>query len=322
MDYKKETLRQDCLSGANDSNLYTQSIDNFDQKINPQYKADLINSPISKAYRQIRRALNAGGCDFVDGTTLTFDEALDLNFEMMEKSPLLWHDCERVFHSTSAKRTRAQKRIKCMFKARDRFGGSIYFVTFTFNDEYLDKTNADTRRQKVRRTLKASGANDYYGNIDYGAKNGREHYHALIWGDSNALGEYQQTDEKGHSHTKLSVFDEYEKKVGFLYVETVGDDADGSVSARIGKYIQKFVNHATKETVGADNALSKRGVDYSWLEEREQDPHIYVRYSGKVKMVERIKPVVFVDDISEVTPELLENCHVICHGKVLKSDSK
>lgn len=59
--------------------------------------------------------------------------------------------------------------------------GKATFVTLTFTDAVLDSTNEETRRRYVARYLKASG-HRYVANIDYGDKNGREHYHAVVSG--------------------------------------------------------------------------------------------------------------------------------------------
>lgn len=59
--------------------------------------------------------------------------------------------------------------------------GNGLFLTLTFNDETLQNTSYKTRRIYVARYLKSQS--DYYtANVDYGDENGREHYHAVIYG--------------------------------------------------------------------------------------------------------------------------------------------
>ena len=55
------------------------------------------------------------------------------------------------------------------------------FLTLTFTDEVLNNTTEETRRRYVARFLKSISEN-YVGNIDYGSKNEREHYHAIVEG--------------------------------------------------------------------------------------------------------------------------------------------
>ena len=49
----------------------------------------------------------------------------------------------------------------------------------SFNDATIQKTNAETRKRYIKNYLKNETAL-YIANIDYGAKKGREHYHANI----------------------------------------------------------------------------------------------------------------------------------------------
>ena len=105
--------------------------------------------------------------------------------------------------------------------------GSCSFLTITFNDDVLNSTSEETRRRYVARFLK-SISNDYVANIDWGKQNGREHYHAVVFG----------TD------FDMSGWDKY----GFSDCRTIGRKDDECTSSKISKYIYKLSNHATKET--------------------------------------------------------------------------
>lgn len=98
------------------------------------------------------------------------------------------------------------------------------FLTLTFTDEVLSKTSSKTRREYVSRFLKSVSA-DYVGNIDYGEKNGREHYHAVI-----------QADKVDHNSWNYGAINF--KKI--TYTE--------NSSTTIAKYVNKLTNHAIKET--------------------------------------------------------------------------
>lgn len=280
MNIKKEALLAECLQSV--TTISNSIVAENDEKNIKSYT--LTNSGLPRSYRQVRRALNNGGCEFFDGTSLTFEEAQQINMVMQIKCPDLWADCERAYMSREHKRLHAETRLDYMFITRQVYGGELYFCTFTFSDDYMEKTTADTRRQRVRRTLQKSGALDYYGNIDFGKKNGREHYHAVVYGSPFVLGEIPNI-EKGKEHLELMAFEEYTKKVGFVSVELVGNGADGSGSSALGKYIQKFTNHATKDGVGCDRAMSKCGVDYKWIKELLRNPSVVVKQGNKRKSV-------------------------------------
>lgn len=78
-------------------------------------------------------------------------------------------------NSYYAKRQRLKKRIRKMLDS----GVDCYFITLTFNDETLLTTKDKTRRKYVQQFLKENCA-DYVANIDFGKKNGREHYHGVV----------------------------------------------------------------------------------------------------------------------------------------------
>lgn len=114
-------------------------------------------------------------------------------------------------------------------RLRDRVESIIsyksYFLTLTFNNNCLNHTQPDTRREYVTRFLKSLSTN-YVANIDFGKKNHREHYHALV--------QCNEVNRDGWT------------KHGFICVEEV-ILTDSSVD-RLSKYVAKLSNHAIKET--------------------------------------------------------------------------
>lgn len=119
---------------------------------------------------------------------------------------------------------------KCKAKIGEIVGdGNAYFLTLTFNDKTLSKTSKKTRRQYVFRSLK-NNFPFYVANIDYGTKNGREHYHAIVWAFENPN----------------RYFKEVWGKYGFCDIKHIGDtDTDAE---RVSKYVTKLARHALKET--------------------------------------------------------------------------
>lgn len=120
------------------------------------------------------------------------------------------------------------------------FSGSAIFATLTFTDVVLDKTSPETRRKYVTRFLK-SQSEFYVANIDFGEKNGREHYHAVIYVDPN----------HGIALDKW-------RKYGQINVERVR--ASDKAPLKISKYISKLTNHAIKETAACCRLIYSRDV--------------------------------------------------------------
>lgn len=116
------------------------------------------------------------------------------------------------------------KRLKDRVRAILTSGPSL-FLTLTFNDDALERTSAEFRRIAVQRFLKQYNCK-YIGNIDFGSKNHREHYHALI-----GVG---YVDSKSW------------KKYGNLDFEKVRFRSE--CASKLSKYINKLSNHAIKET--------------------------------------------------------------------------
>lgn len=115
-------------------------------------------------------------------------------------------------------------------RLRDRVGnlisyGTSYFLTLTFTNNVLSSTQYHVRRKYVSRYLK-SISNDYVANIDFGSRNHREHYHAVVNAD--------------YIDSKLW-------KYGNLDFELINNSNELS-NELLSKYITKLSNHAIKET--------------------------------------------------------------------------
>lgn len=120
-----------------------------------------------------------------------------------------------------------------------------YFVTLTFTNEILASTTEETRRRYVRRYLKdkAKETNSHYiANIDYGSKNGREHYHAVT--------NFNCSDWKyGHSLSKeVKLYAPLSAKYDNLPEEEYKKKALKTTQQRLSKYTAKLGFHATKDS--------------------------------------------------------------------------
>lgn len=101
------------------------------------------------------------------------------------------------------------------------------FITLTFTDEVLNKTNSDTRKRYVKAFLK-SISDMYIANVDFGAQNGREHYHAIVEG----------VNKRDFSMDKWIY--------GFYNCKCIYRGKNSGV--KLTKYLMKLTNHAIKDT--------------------------------------------------------------------------
>lgn len=110
------------------------------------------------------------------------------------------------------------------------------FITLTFNDKTMSKTNADKRRRLVQRYLKEN-CKEYVSNIDFGKLNGREHYHAVVSNDLQLKGWF---------------------KYGSIDVEHIKPFETST--KKLSKYITKLTNHALKVGAVAPRLIYSRNT--------------------------------------------------------------
>lgn len=132
------------------------------------------------------------------------------------------NEVEKICNASIQRTKRLRNRIENIL-----LSGNCLFLTLTFNDNTLNSTSADTRRQYVRKYLKSFNCM-YVANIDFGAKNHREHYHAVV----------------GLDNIDLSLWRNY----GNINVQKVRNNSIELNKKRLSKYICKLSNHAIKET--------------------------------------------------------------------------
>lgn len=108
------------------------------------------------------------------------------------------------------------------------------FITLTFTDEVLSKTSSKTRREYATRFLKKYSS-DYVGNIDFGSRNHREHYHAVI--------QAERLDHNSWSYGAISFEKIYNKD-----------------SVKLSQYVAKLTNHAIKETTKRSSLLYPKKI--------------------------------------------------------------
>lgn len=102
---------------------------------------------------------------------------------------------------------------------------SSFFLTLTFTNKTLESTQPHIRRKYVTRYLKFI-SNNYIANIDFGKRNHREHYHAIV---------------------NCEFIDSKLWKYGNLDFELI-NNTESIASDLLSKYVSKLSNHAIKET--------------------------------------------------------------------------
>jgi len=126
--------------------------------------------------------------------------------------------------------------------------GHTLFLTLTFKDEVLASTTAETRRRYVSRYLKENCV-FYVANVDFGEKNGREHYHALVLAD--------KVDFKAwHPYGGIKCY----------HVKDSKKDAN-----KTALYVSKLTNHALKHEGFVPRLIYSR-VDKKKLQAYFDDP--------------------------------------------------
>ena len=205
----------------------------------PDYekKARVISSGLVKQYKQVSRAIYAEQAKYYTGekivANMDYDTAVEQRFFYSQFMPDEWQEAKRVADSNYKQSQRLQKRINSMLERST----DCVFLTLTFKPEVLEKTSPDTRRQYVFRWLK-SQCKHYVANIDFGGKNGREHYHAVC-------------DARVNPKTWI---------YGNLDCKPVRYNPESNSCVKMAKYVAKLTNHAIKETTKRCALIYSRDV--------------------------------------------------------------
>lgn len=173
-------------------------------------------------------------------------------------------ECEKIRKCKNEQRKKVEEHVKYIL-SKDYY--DTFFLTFTFSDETLKKTSAGTRKQKVRRIL--GSCEDYILNIDYGEKNGREHYHAIA---SWRKGSVKVTSDVEFEHDgmlkkgyKLDALEGY--SYGFYSALKVDKGADKSAE-KLARYITKLTMHSIK--VAQSYVSVKKGSEYQTFKKKRE----------------------------------------------------
>lgn len=150
---------------------------------------------------------------------ISYQSALKISNMNIHKFPIEWKECERISHAHCKRVIHIRKRITDMVLNSD-----CVFLTFTFTDDKMLSTSSETRKDKVKRFL-ISLECPYVANIDFGKKNHREHYHALV-----------AIDKVNYRLWRYGA-------LNGIKIRNNTEDME-----RLSRYIAKLTNHAIKET--------------------------------------------------------------------------
>lgn len=156
-----------------------------------------------------------------------------INNELANYNDVELLESERVNKATYNRNTRLKKTIERMLKYNN-----CIFLTMTFRDDVLNNTSQETRRRYITRFLNEQCLY-YVANIDYGFKNEREHYHAVVIAKNNEVD---------------GVF--YRLNYGSINFERI--NYNEFTSTKLAKYVNKLTNHAIKETCKQSRVIYSR----------------------------------------------------------------
>lgn len=160
---------------------------------------ELLNDVV--AYNQLRRYCNFNNIDFIKND-----------------------DYERILSSRYMKVSRLKKDIVYLFHTKKY----VWFLTFTFDDNYIIKCDR-TKRDLIKHSLQYSDFK-YILNVDYGSRTEREHYHCILGTDEDInLKYYLKWNYPCFTDARLCSTSEEDKK-------------------RLTKYLNKLTNHCLKDS--------------------------------------------------------------------------
>lgn len=169
---------------------------------------------------------------------------------------------ERILKARYNKCSRIKKRMVYLFY-RYKY---IYFVTFTFDDSLINKSER-TKRDTIKKSLNQYDFK-YILNKDFGKNTEREHYHCLI-----------ATNQDINIYNVL-----HEKYPCFIWVGSVHKDLNNL--KRLEKYLNKLTNHALKDTTIRERVVYNfKGFDNLPLNTHEKwlvYKNVYLSLFGEV----------------------------------------
>lgn len=228
-------------------------------------KINHVRGEIRKLTEEIRCKLNVDEVLEDDFVTYFCEkiEQLDMHcvqmcYEWAEGDDVLANDilraCDLINDAYYHRLGRLQKRVERMCNI------GCCFLTLTFDDVQLGKHSTEILRKRVQQYLNGFDV-PYIANVDYGALNGRMHYHAVICAPLEQLAlepwkrGYCYIEEVGTTRVFRADKGIYERQ------KKRRDDTPEYNGARTSRYMNKLTNHALKETTKGSNIMYCRHID-------------------------------------------------------------
>lgn len=202
-----------------------------------------------QANNEVNKANNALSCCKEEDADLYCELWQTAKDERAKLQAQLGDDRIGEIERLSNRNKRRWMRVRSAVRAMLQHSG-VCLVTLTFDDETLFGTNETTRRTYVRKYL-SKQSERYIANRDFGKKNGREHYHALVVGTIN--------------------FKEWKHGTANAKKVKVPKDGEKDAVARLSKYIDKITNHALKDTA-CDRLIWSRSFTQNKQVEEDELP--------------------------------------------------
>lgn len=199
-------------------------------QINYKHKAQVLATDLCKRINKLDKQTYLNSLEGVIKDQKLDDEYFDLVMTYDYKDI---EEARKINKATFYRVKRLKERITNMINEKP-----CIWCTFNFDDETLNNTSVDTRRQYVRRFLKTFNC-PYIANIDFGSNKTYK----------DRKGNIRQATEREHYHALIQI-DKMPKNswsYGYDYYERVRTEQNTS-DIKLAKYVSKLTNHAIKES--------------------------------------------------------------------------
>lgn len=230
-----------------------------------KYRSDVLkDTEYITQLRNVNRSISAHAQLLESGQVIyspyDIDTAHNLDGVLFSQDAKKYLTAQKIISAQNRRITRLNRHLKAYLNQ----SLPVNFLTFTFSPETLEKTNDTTRRKAVTTYLK-SQCKYYIANKDFGEKNGREHYHAVVVGNVDLTAwHYGIINVQTVSNRKQLTRTNVPKRYKDLDLKTQVDLMKRDTEKKLSKYVAKLTNHAIKETA------KRSAIIYS-----KKQPHFY-----------------------------------------------
>ena len=228
-------LENGCCKALKKRSLSSWKLSQLKQEYDFIYEGLMLFGEIENiSYSDLEKVANK-----IEKSQAYYNEA---DYQLSNYSDIELNEASKVNYASYKRVKRLQSRARDII-----LSNRAIFLTLTFNSDVFENMSKETRKQKITRFLKKTCIN-YFANIDFGGKNGQEHYHALV----------VPKDEKINCYEYKELF--YDANINFKKVvyKLDGNNNIELASKRISKYITKLSNHAIKETTQQNKIIYSR----------------------------------------------------------------